>query len=159
MRSSLRWSLDKGEVMIDKRQLIPLAGLIATIALAIYTVEQLQAQAPALAGNFSNAQLAEVRDAQGQVILRGPFATVEEEDDDVERKATLTPSGSDSDAAGEAEVETSRATPAQQEIEFSIRNVAPGAVYTFAIDGQDVGTATADARGRAEFEIESQQSR
>jgi hypothetical protein len=142
--------------MTDKRQLIPLAGLIATIALAIYMVAQLEAQTPALAGNFSNAAIAEVRDAQGQVILRGQFAAVEEDDDDVERKATLTPSGGDSDAAGEAEVETSRGTPAQQEIEFSIRNVEPGAVYTFAIDGQDVGTATADRRGRAELEIESQ---
>jgi hypothetical protein len=142
--------------MTDKRQLIPLAGLIATIALAIYMVAQLEAQTPALAGNFSNAAIAEVRDAQGQVILRGQFAAVEEDDDDVERKATLTPSGGDSDAAGEAEVETSRVTPAQQEIEFAIRNVEPGAVYTFAIDGQDVGTATADRRGRAELEIESQ---
>jgi hypothetical protein len=64
-------------------------------------------------------------------------------------------SGSDTDAAGEAEVETSKDTPAQQEIEFSIRNLEPGAVYTFVIDGQDVGTATADQRGRAELEVES----
>jgi hypothetical protein len=142
--------------MTDKRQLIPLAGLIATIAVAIYMVAQLDAQAPALTGNFSNAAIAEVRDSQGQVILRGQFADSEEDNDGVERKATLTPAGHDTDAAGEAEVETSRGNPAQQEIEFSIRNVEPGALFTFAIDDQDVGSATADDRGRAELEIESQ---
>jgi hypothetical protein len=141
--------------MTDKRQLIPLAGLIATIAVAMYMVARLDAQAPALTGNFSNAAVAEVRDSQGQVILRGQFAAVEEDDDDMERKAALTPSGRDTDASGEAEVETSREPPSQQEIEFSIRNVEPGAVYTFVIDGNDVGSATADPRGRAEFEVES----
>jgi hypothetical protein len=141
--------------MTDKRQLIPLAGLIATIAVAMYMVAKLDAQAPALTGNFSMAAVAEVRDSQGQVILRGQFAAVEEDDDDMERKAALTPSGRDTDASGEAEVETSRETPSQQEIEFSIRNVEPGAVYTFVIDGNDVGSATADPRGRAEFEVES----
>jgi hypothetical protein len=140
--------------MTDKRQLIPIAGLIAIVAVAMYMVAQLDAQTP-VKGNFSNAAIAEVRDSQAQVILRGGFEAVEEDDDDIERKATLVPSGSDTDAAGEAEVETTNDTPAQQEIEFSIRNVEPGAVYTFVIDGQDVGTATADQRGRAELEVES----
>jgi len=40
--------------MTDKRQLIPIAGLIATIAIAMYMVAQLDAQAPTLTGNFSN---------------------------------------------------------------------------------------------------------
>ena len=141
--------------MSDKRQLIPIGGLIATIALAIYMVSTLDAQAPALTGNFSNAAIAEVSDNTGQVILRGQFAVVEEDDDDVERKATLAPTGSDTDAAGEAEVETSKDGSSQQEIEFSIRNVEPGMTYTFAIDGQDIGAATADQRGRAELDVES----
>jgi hypothetical protein len=141
--------------MTDKRQLIPIAGLIAIVAVAMYMVAQLDAQAPVVKGNFSNAAIAEVRDSQGQVILRGEFAPVEEDDDDIERKATLAPSGSDTDAAGEAEVETTNETPAQQEIEFSIRNVEPGTMYTFMIDGQVVGTASADQRGRAELEVES----
>jgi hypothetical protein len=141
--------------MTDKRQLIPIAGLIATIAVAMYMVARLDAQAPALTANFSTAAVAEVRDSQGQIILRGQFAAVEEDDDDIERKAALTPSGGDTDASGEAEVETSRETPSQQEIEFSIRNVEPGVVYTFVIDGNEVGSATADQRGRAELEIES----
>jgi hypothetical protein len=61
----------------------------------------------------------------------------------------------DADAAGEAEVEFTTTAPAEQEVEFSVRNVAPGAVYTFVIDGIEVGSATADSRGRAELEVDA----
>lgn len=140
--------------MNDKRQLIPAAGLLATFIAAVYMVVQLNGQTASPTGDFTNAARAEVRDAQGQVILSGQFQRVDEEDDDIERKATLAPTGVDADAAGEAEVEFSKAAPAQQEVEFSVRHVAAGAVLTFAIDGTDVATATADRRGRAEVEVD-----
>ena len=44
--------------------------------------------------------------------------------------------------------------PSTQEIEFSVRGLQAGAVFTFVIDGQEVATATADRRGRAEVEID-----
>jgi hypothetical protein len=138
--------------MTEKRQLIPFAGLLATIAIAAYMVAQLNGQ-PA-SGDFTNAVTAEVREAQGQVVLRGQFVVAEEDDDDTERKAVLEPTGVDADAAGDAEVEFSKETPSEQEVEFSIRNVEPGAAFTFAIDGIDVATATADRRGRVEVELE-----
>ena len=134
-------------------QVIPVAGLLATMAFAVYTVAQLNAQTQTPTGNFTNAATAEVRDAQGQIVLRGQFQLAEEEDDDVERKAKLEPAGADTDASGEAEVEFAKASPATQEIEFSVRNVAPGAAFTFVIDGVDVATATSDSRGRAEVEL------
>ena len=136
--------------MTNSRQWLPATGLFATMVYAIYMVAQLNAQAP---GDFSKASVAEVVDAQGVVILRGQFMPVDEDDDDIERKATLAPTGSDTDAAGEAEVEIAKAAPATQEIEFSIRNVQPGAMFTFVIDGQTVQTATSDRRGRAEVEM------
>jgi len=140
--------------MNDKRQMIPAVGLLATVVAAVYIVVQLSAQTPSPTGDFTSAALAEVRDAQGQVILSGKFELVEEDDDDVERKAALAPTGVDADATGEAEIEFSRAAPAEQEIEFSVRNVPAGAVLTFVIDGTVVATATADARGRAEVELD-----
>jgi hypothetical protein len=79
---------------------------------------------------------------------------VDEEDDDVERQATLEPTGADQDATGEAEVEFSREAPAVQEVEFSVENLEPGAALTFLIDGNDVATATVDRRGRAEVELD-----
>jgi hypothetical protein len=119
-------------------------------------VAQLQAQQqvsqPAASGDFTNAATAEVQDAQGQVLLRGLFTLAPEDDDDVERKATLESTGVDADATGEADVEYAKASPMEQEIEFSIRNVAPGSVLTVLIDGQTLGQVIADRRGRAELD-------
>ena len=139
--------------MSDTRQAIPVVGLLATFAVAAYMVVQLNGQEP-VTGDFTNAATAEVRDAQGQVVLRGLFAQTDEEDDDIERSATLEPTGIDTDAAGEAEVEFSKAAASEQEIEFSVRNLEVGGMFTFVIDGVDVGTATADRRGRAEVEVD-----
>ena len=52
--------------MSDKRQWIPLGGLLATMAIVIYTVIQIHAQETgAVTGDFTNAAVAEVRDAKG----------------------------------------------------------------------------------------------
>ena len=69
--------------MRNKRQVIPAVGLLGIAAFAGYMVVQLSAQAAPVTGNFTNAAMAEVKDAQGQVILRGTFQQVAEEDDDV----------------------------------------------------------------------------
>ena len=140
--------------MNNKRQAISIIGLLATIAAADYMVVQLNGQERAPAGDFTNAATAEVRDPQGQAVLRGQFVLADEEDDDVEKKATLQPTGVDADAAGEAEVEFAKAAPTKQEIEFSVRNLQAGVAFTFVIDGIDVATATADRRGRAEVEVD-----
>lgn len=140
--------------MKNKRQIISVAGLLSTMAAAVYMVVQLNAQTSAPGGDFTNAAIAEVRDAQGQVLLRGSFQQADEEDDDIERKAVLAVAGADADARGEAEIEFSKNAPAKQEVEFSVRNVAPGTVLTFAIDGVDVATATADGKGQAEVELD-----
>lgn len=140
--------------MKDKRQMIPAVGLLATVVAAGYMVVQLNGQATAPSADFTSAALAEVRDAQEQVVLSGQFQVADEDDDDVERKAVLAPTGVDADAAGEAEVEFSQDAPANQEVEFSIRNVSPNAAFTFVIDGTVVATATADRGGRAEVELD-----
>ena len=140
--------------MTDTRQFIPVAGLLGTIAFATYMVVQLHAQGPVTSSDFTNAGRAEVRDAQGQALLTGSFAPADEEDDDIERKARLEPTGVDTDAAGEAEVEFARAAPAEQEVEFSVRNLEPNTAITFVIDGVEVSMATTDRRGRAEIELD-----
>jgi hypothetical protein len=140
--------------MKNKMQVIPAVGLLCTVAVVGYMVVQLNAQSTAPSGDLTQASIAEVRDAQGQVVLRGQFAVAEEEDDDIERKATLTQTGVDADAAGEAEVEFAKTAPTVQEVEFAARNLQPGATFTFAIDGQDLATATADRGGKAEIELE-----
>ena len=141
--------------MNNSRQVIPIAGLVASIAISIYMVVQLHAQVAAGVGDFSNAALAEVHDEQGQLLLRGQFLAVEADDDgDVERKARLVPAGADADAAGEAEVEISSDGSSPQEVEFSVRNLEPSIMVTFLIDGQEISRATVDRRGRAEVELD-----
>ena len=140
--------------MTNTMQVLPVAGLLCTVAVVAYMAVQLNGQTTAPTGDFTNASVAEVRDAQGQVVLRGQFAVAEEEDDDIERKATLEQAGGDADAAREAEVEFAKTAPTVQEVEFATRNLQPGATFTFVIDGHDVATATADRRGNAEVELE-----
>jgi hypothetical protein len=141
--------------MSNIRKFVPAAGLLAAVVTVIYMVVQLSAQVTTnLAANFTNAAVAEVKDAQGQAVLQGQFVPVQEDDDDLERKAILKPTGVDADAAGEAEVEFAKAAPATQEVEFSVSGLQPGAAFTFVIDGQEVATATADRRGKAKVEIE-----
>jgi len=142
--------------MKDTRQWLTVGGFIATIAIAVYMVMRLNAQAdPELTGNFTKAAVAEVHDSHGQMVLRGEFALVEEEDEDIERKAALKATGIDADAAGEAEVEFPKTAVKIQEIEFTVTGLAAGATYTFVIDGQRVGTAAADKAGKAELELEA----
>ena len=140
--------------MNDTRQWIPLGGLVATIAAAGYAVVQLHGQAQAPTGDFTNAATAQVRDAQGQVVLQGQFMAPVEEDGDLERRATLAPTGVDADASGEAEVEFAKAAATQQEVEFAVENLQPQATFTFVIDGTDVATAMTDRQGRAEVELD-----
>ena len=139
-----------------KRQWIALAGLLATMGAAAFMVVQLVAQSQsAVSGDFRNAAVAEVRDAQSRTILQGQFAAVEEDDDDAERKAPLKPTGVDADASGEAEVEFAKTgTVTTQEIELSATGLEPGATFTFVIDGRTVATVTADRRGNAATELE-----
>ena len=140
--------------MSDTRQFIPVAGLLLTFAIVSHHVVRLDGQQPPT-GDFTNAATAEVRDANGQVVLRGQFAaSVEDDDGDLERKAALAPTGAGTTASGKAEVEFAKDTPAAQEIEFSVTNLAPGARFTFVIDGREVATATTDRRGHAEAEVD-----
>ena len=138
---------------MTRKQRFILPAIVAFAFAATFAMVHVNAQATTTTGDFSNATRAEVRDAQGQIVLSGDFQQSDEEDDDVERKAVLAPAGGDADAAGDAEVEFSTDSPAEQEVEFAVRNVTPGAALTFVIDGVNVASATADSRGRAEVEL------
>ena len=139
---------------MTRQQWIPLAGLVATIAVALYAVVQLQGQAQAPTADFTKATTVQVKDAQGRIVLQGEFMAPVEEDGGLERRATLAPTGVDADAAGEAEVEFAKTAVTMQEVEFAVRNVEPGASFSFLIDGIDVASATSDRRGRAEVELD-----
>jgi hypothetical protein len=130
-------------------------GLVATILVAAVTVVQLRGEpSTQITGDFRNAAVAEVHDAQGQVLLRGDFAVVDADDaSEVERHATLTAVAQDVKATGEAEVEYQSDKPTEQEVELTVSGLNAGTAITFVIDGQRVATATADRRGGVEIEL------
>jgi hypothetical protein len=135
-------------------QLIPFGGLVATIVAAAYAVVQLSGQTQTPTRDFTNAATAQVRDAQGQIVLQGDFMPPVEEDGGLERRATLAATGVDPDAGGEAEIEFAKTAATEQEVEFTVQNLPPGASFTFVIDGTDVASATTDRQGRAEVELD-----
>jgi hypothetical protein len=127
---------------------------VVVIAVTGYVMARFNAQEPAIRrADFRNAVTAEVRNAQDEVVLRGTFMLVEEEDDDIERKAALA-STTGGDVMGEAEVEFATEMPADQEVEFTARGLVAGATYTLIVDGRVVATVAADPRGRIAIELD-----
>jgi hypothetical protein len=138
--------------MIAKHQLIPAFISAIFIGTGVFGGWLVAQTPPQEAFDFSNAVHAEVRDDRGQAILRGQFVT-DGNSDDMERKATLAQTGIDADASGEAEIEISGSgNRRRQEVEFEVRNLQPGGVYSFFIDSRLFATVTADNRGRGEHE-------
>jgi hypothetical protein len=140
--------------MLSTRKAVPVAVILAFIAITGYAVARYNAQEPAIqSADFRNAVTAEIRDSHGELVLRGAFMLVEEEDDDIERKAPLA-AATGGEVMGEAEVEFATEMPADQEVEFTARGLVAGATYTLVVDGREVATVTADPRGRIAIELD-----
>ena len=136
---------------------VSIGALVLTLALAVVGVVQLSGQKAApINGDFRNAAVAEVQDAQGQPLLRGSFIAADGDDqDEVERKAALAPVTAGSAAKGEAEVEYDVNAPATQDIELSASGLTAGAQVSLVIDGTTIATATADRNGTVEIDVEA----
>jgi hypothetical protein len=139
--------------MLTARKAVPAAVIVTVIALTGYVVARFNGQQAVQSADFRNAATAEIRDSTGKVVLRGTFKLVEEEDDDIERKAALafTTGG---EVMGEAEVEFATEMPADQEVEFAARGLTVGATYTLIVDGREVASVVANRRGRIAIELE-----
>ncbi|HEX6162707.1 MAG TPA: hypothetical protein VFZ31_05050 [Vicinamibacterales bacterium] len=134
---------------------IAAAGLVATAAFAVAMVINISGnQVANVSGDFRNAATAEIRDAQGRVLLRGTLPPVTGDQDDVERQVTLTATPEGGQAAGTAEIEFSKAEPTTQEIEFEATGLPARAIVTLVLDGKDVISAAADDKGRADAEFD-----
>jgi hypothetical protein len=133
-----------------------IGALLLTMAIAVIQVVQLSGQnSRPIAGDFRNAAVAEVRDSEGQTLLRGSFVAAAADDaGEVERLARLEPMVAGTSMTGEAEVEYQTDAPATQEVEFSVTGVTAGARVTLIIDGVTVTTAAADKRGRVSVELD-----
>jgi hypothetical protein len=142
------------------RMILLLVVMVVTGGLASVWLEDTivaqsnEASLPEDVGDLSNATTIEVKDSTGTVVLRGHFVDSPEDDDDVERKATLTGSGTTAKATGEAEIEVSRNNNRlDQEVEVSVSNLAPAATYTVFVDAKQLGTFQTNGNGKAEMEL------
>ena len=136
------------------RQWIPIGGLLVVLFGAVYAAAEMNERTQAPAGDYTKAVTAQVKDAQGQVLLQGQFGAPVDEDGGLERRATLQPAVAGSNADGEAEVEHAKTGATMQEVEFTVRRLQPGISVTFVIDGNDIATVTTDRGGRAEVELD-----
>jgi hypothetical protein len=138
-----------------KVKALSIAAVLTVIMAASIAVAQLSGQpSTAVTGDFRNASVAEVQDAQGLVLLRGSFAPADSDDQgEIERVAPLTPASGQSQASGEAEVEYQTDAPGEQEVEFTVNGLTEGSEVSLVIDGHRVAVAKADRRGRVSVEI------
>ncbi len=136
------------------RLMLLLSALLICGAASAWFVDTLDAQGVALPsgiGDLSNASTIEVKDSAGTVVLRGHFAEVPEDDDDVERKAELTGAAG---ATGQAEIEVSKTNnQLDQEVEVSVSKLTPGATYDVFVDGSKLGTFQTNKSGDGELEL------
>jgi len=142
---------------MTKRTRMILLLVVMLVTASVWVQDTLAAQSneaslPEDVGDLSNATTVEVMDSTGTVVLRGHFVDSPEDDDDVERKATLT--GTTAKAMGEAEIEVSRNNNRlDQEVEVSVTNLAPDATYTVFVDAKQLGTFRTNKNGKAEMEL------
>jgi hypothetical protein len=134
--------------MMRKHQLV--FAMTVLVGAGMMVAAQTPPQAPV---DFSKAVTAEVRNDRGQIVLSGQFKAASSKPDEREQKAVLVQTGIDADASGEAEIETFGSnTKRHQEIEFEVRNLEPGGVFSFFIDNRLFATVTTDNRGKAQHE-------
>lgn len=132
------------------------AGMVVATVVAVTAVQLSGQKASAVTGDFRNAATAEVHNEHGQVLLRGSFAVVDNDDKgEVERHAQLAPMVAGSSAKGVAEVEYQVEDPSKQELELTATGVTAGSQVVFVIDGTKVATATADKNGKVDIEFEA----
>ena len=141
--------------MTSRKQAAAIGGVLAVALTVVAVVQAGSSPAVQISGDFKNAAVAEVHDAQGQVLLRGDFAPVDADDHgEVERLATLAAIAPGVTGSGEAEVEYQVDDPAVQEVELVLSGMTPGMDLVLVIDGARITPAKADRKGRVDLEIE-----
>jgi hypothetical protein len=135
-------------------RMLVLLGVLVLIGLQ---AARLSAQGGAAQLDLSNAVMVELEDAKGNVVLRGLFSVVRDADGKHQRHAALGPAFADLSAAGEAEIDISRAHDGtvQQKVDVAVRNLPPNARLTIVIDEREVGMLTTNRRGHGDFEVET----
>lgn len=113
---------------------------------------------PTTIGDLNAAQLIEVRDQSGKVLLNGTLKTEATKRNGIERKAELvSPSGDKAEGDFEVEIERKQkngSVETRDEIELEVEHL-PGVLQCeLFIDGKRVTSFVTSRSGKAAFELE-----
>ncbi len=144
----------------DQRRLLTLFGLACGFLIAIGIALPLLTDArtppsPISLGNVREAQIVEIRDHRGRVVLAGEFRTRIDALGNVEKDAALTAPRGDR-VIGEIEVEIPAADREHRrpELEVDVLGLAANEIFSVVIDDRVVGSFTTDDRGSVDMEIQ-----
>ncbi|HYP28132.1 MAG TPA: hypothetical protein VE262_15565 [Blastocatellia bacterium] len=144
---------------------LPILGMafvfgMAAISVVNSGVEEVDHPLPASISRLADVKVIEVRDSGEQVVLSGNFSDPVTLGNEVKRKAALTGTSVDPDAAGRAEIEVeTKNDVTEQELELDVERLAPGGTFKLYLDGQEAASFTTNHEGRAEVEVSDEPSK
>ena len=132
-----------------------LVSLALSVGAAASAGAQAKAALPAAVGDLNAAQLVEIRDQDGQVMLHGTLKTSKNEPKETERKAELvSPSGQRAKGKMEVEIERKDGLVSAEEMEFSLEKLGASLQYELFLDGRHVASFMTAKNGRADLKFE-----
>lgn len=139
-------------------------ALVGIVAAAFAWSLSLRAQRvvaplPTSVSDLTTAQVVEIRDGNGTVVLKGAFVKKSDKTDKVELNAALTAtSGNTGQGKAEIELEKSGGRVAKQEIEVTVKRLQPQAMFKLYVDATEVASFTTNGKGDADLKFSSKQS-
>ena len=110
---------------------------------------------PASVGDLNAAQLVEIKDLNGQVLLHGTLKTSKNDPKETERKAELeSPTGQKAKGKAEIEIERKDGVIAKEEVELEVEKLPAMTECQLFIDGKHVSSLTTTKAGKAELKLE-----
>lgn len=110
---------------------------------------------PASVGDLNAAQLIEIKDANGQVLLHGTLKTSKNEPKETERKADLeSPTGQKAKGKAAVEIERKDGAIAKEEVELEFERLPAMTECQLFLDGRHVSSFTTNKAGKAAVKLE-----
>jgi hypothetical protein len=143
--------------MNRRRLVLSILSLVLAMPLwlsAAAPSQQPQNMLPATLGNLITAQLIEVVDESGQVLLQGTLTTSSKNTDKTERSAELkSPSGQPAKGKVDIDISLKAGVVTKDEIELSLQRLPAMATCRLLVDGQQVSTFLTTKGGRADIKL------
>ena len=142
--------------MASGRTLVALSMAIAVSAGAGRLVAQGKGTLPSTIGDLNAAQLVEVRDQTGQVLLNGTLKTTKNKAKETERNAELQSPTGQQKAEGKVDVDIERKDGAvsKDEIELEVEHLPAMTSCDVFIDGIRAGSFVTSKSGKGKLKLD-----